>query len=100
MLYSIVGEDISNSLSARQSARPEHLARLQSLQNEGRLVLAGPNPAIDSDNPGDAGFTGSVIVAEFTNLEAAKAWAEADPYMAAGVYKNVTVQPFKQVFPN
>jgi uncharacterized protein YciI len=100
MLYSIVGEDIKNSLSARQSARPEHLARLQALQNEGRLILAGPNPAIDSDNPGDAGFTGSVIVAEFISLEAAKSWAEADPYVAAGVYKNVTVQPFKQVFPN
>lgn len=100
MLYSIVGQDVANSLAARQTARPEHLDRLTALQNEGRLVLAGPNPAIDSDNPGDAGFTGSVIVAEFTSLEAAKAWAESDPYVAAGVYENVLVKPFKQVFPN
>lgn len=100
MLYSIVGEDVTNSLSARMQARPAHLARLEALQNEGRLVLAGPNPAIDSDNPGDAGFTGSVVVAEFASLEEAKAWADADPYVAAGVYKNVAVKPFKQVFPN
>ena len=100
MLYSIIGEDVTNSLSARQQARPAHLARLETLQNEGRLVLAGPNPAIDSDNPGDAGFSGSVVVAEFASLEDAKTWADADPYVAAGVYKNVTVKPFKQVFPN
>ncbi|NVK72992.1 MAG: YciI family protein [Oceanospirillaceae bacterium] len=100
MLYSIIGEDVANSLNARQQTRPAHLARLETLQNEGRLVLAGPNPAIDSDNPGDAGFSGSVVVAEFTSLEEAKAWADADPYVAAGVYKNVTVKPFKQVFPN
>ncbi|QUX92773.1 hypothetical protein CYL31_15780 [Marinomonas sp. A3A] len=100
MLYSIIGEDVTNSLSARQQARPAHLARLEALQNEGRLVLAGPNPAIDSDNPGDAGFSGSVVIAEFTSLEAAKAWADADPYVDAGVYENVTVKPFKQVFPN
>ena len=100
MLYSIIGEDVTNSLSARQQARPAHLARLEALQNEGRLVLAGPNPAIDSDNPGDAGFSGSVVVAEFASLEDAKTWADADPYVAAGVYKNVTVKPFKQVFPN
>lgn len=100
MLYSIIGEDIADSLSGRQQARPAHLARLEALQSEGRLVLAGPNPAIDSDNPGDAGFTGSVVVAEFTSLEAAQAWADADPYVEAGVYKEVTVKPFKQVFPN
>jgi uncharacterized protein YciI len=100
MLYSIIGEDVANSLSARQQARPAHLARLEALQDEGRLVLAGPNPAIDSDNPGDAGFSGSVVIAEFSSLEEAKAWADADPYVAAGVYENVTVKPFKQVFPN
>lgn len=100
MLYSIVGEDVPNSLSARQAARPAHLARLEVLYKAERLILAGPNPAIDSDNPGDAGFTGSVVIAEFNSLEDAKAWAKADPYMDAGVYKNVTVKPFKQVFPN
>ncbi|PYF81795.1 MULTISPECIES: YciI family protein [Marinomonas] len=99
MLYSIIGEDVANSLSARQQARPAHLARLEALQNEGRLVLAGPNPSIDSENPGDAGFSGSVVIAEFASLEEAKAWADADPYVAAGVYQNVTVKPFKQVFP-
>ncbi|MGR0277823.1 YciI family protein [Marinomonas dokdonensis] len=100
MLYSIVGQDIKDSLSARLGARPEHLARLQSLQDQGRLVLAGPNPAIDSDNPGEAGFTGSVVVAEFASLEEAQAWADADPYVSAGVYASVEVKPFKQVFPN
>ncbi|BFM49271.1 YciI family protein [Marinomonas sp. THO17] len=100
MLYSIVGQDVPNSLSARQSARPAHLERLEELQKQGRLVLAGPNPAIESDNPGDAGFTGSLIVAEFVSLAEAKTWAEADPYVAAGVYQSVAVKPFKQVFPN
>jgi uncharacterized protein YciI len=100
MLYSIIGEDVTNSLSARLEARPAHLARLEALNNEGRLILAGPNPAIDSDNPGDAGFTGSVVIAKFSSLEEAKAWADADPYVDAGVYKNVTIKPFKQVFPN
>ncbi|RBO83270.1 YciI family protein [Marinomonas aquiplantarum] len=100
MLYSIVGQDVANSLSARQSVRPAHLERLEALQKEGRLVLAGPNPAIESDNPREAGFTGSIIIAEFTDLEAAKSWAEADPYVAAGVYQSVEVKPFKQVFPN
>lgn len=100
MLYSIIGEDVTNSLSARMQARPAHLARLEALQNEGRLVLAGPNPAIDSENPGDAGFSGSVVIAEFASLEEAKSWADSDPYVDAGVYKNVTVKPFKQVFPN
>jgi uncharacterized protein YciI len=100
MLYSIIGEDVTNSLSARLEARPAHLARLEALNNEGRLILAGPNPAIDSDNPGDAGFTGSVVIAKFSSFEEAKAWADADPYVDAGVYKNVTIKPFKQVFPN
>ena len=81
------------------SARPAHLKRLQELQNEGRLVLAGPHPAIDTDNPGDAGFTGSLVVAEFDNLQDAQQWANADPYIEAGVYDKVTVKPFKKVFP-
>lgn len=98
MLYSIIGEDVPNSLSARQSARPAHLARLEELKNAGRLIVAGPNPAIDSNDPGEAGFTGSVVIAEFSSLEEAKAWADADPYVAAGVYQTVTVKPFKQVF--
>ena len=100
MLYSIISDDVENSLPARQHARPAHLERLQVLQNAGRLVLAGPSPAIDSDNPGDAGFTGSVVVAEFPSLEEAQKWADADPYIAAGVYQHVVVKPFKQVFPN
>jgi uncharacterized protein len=100
MLYSIIGEDVTNSLNDRKKARPAHLARLEALQHEGRLVLAGPNPAIDSDNSGDAGFTGSVVIAEFASLEDAQTWADADPYVAAGVYEKVTVKPFKQVFPN
>ncbi|SBS26597.1 YciI-like protein [Marinomonas spartinae] len=100
MLYSIISDDVNDSLSARQQARPAHLERLQELQNAGRLVLAGPSPAIDSDNPGDAGFTGSVVVAEFPSLEEAQKWADADPYVTAGVYQRVVVKPFKQVFPN
>ncbi len=99
MLYAIIGEDVVNSLEKRMSVRPAHLQRLQDLQNEGRLVLAGPLPAIDSENPGDAGFTGSLIVAEFSNLKNAQNWADADPYIAAGVYSQVAVKPFKQVFP-
>jgi uncharacterized protein YciI len=99
MLYTIVGEDVENSLEKRLSVRPEHVARLEQLRDAGRLVLAGPNPAIDSDNPGEAGFTGSVIVAEFDSLAAAQAWADADPYIAAGVYARVTVKPFKKVLP-
>ena len=100
MLYSIIGEDVTNSLSARQAARPAHIARLQALQDQGRLVVAGPNPAIDSATPGDAGFTGSVIIAEFPSLEDAQKWADADPYIDAGVYQNVTIKPFIQAFPN
>ena len=99
MLYAIVGTDRPDSLAARHAARPEHLKRLETLQAEGRLVLAGPFPAIDATNPGPAGFTGSLIVAEFPSLAAATAWAEADPYVAASVYEQVTVQPFKKVFP-
>ena len=99
MLYSIVGNDVDNSLPRRKQARPDHLARLEDLQAQGRLVVAGPNPAIDSNDPGESGFSGSVVIAEFDSLEAAQAWADADPYMAAGVYASVTVKPFKQVFP-
>ncbi|MGZ4999875.1 MAG: YciI family protein [Methylomonas sp.] len=99
MLYAIIAEDIPNSLEKRLSARPAHLQRLHALQDQGRLILAGPHPAIDADNPGDAGFTGSLIVAEFTDLNEAKSWADADPYIAAGVYARVLVKPFKQVFP-
>ena len=99
MLYAIISVDVADSLEKRLSARPAHLNRLQQLQDEGRLVLAGPHPAIDSDNPGDAGFTGSLVVAEFDNLAAAQLWADADPYNDAGVYANVSVKPFKKVFP-
>jgi uncharacterized protein YciI len=99
MLYMIVAEDVKNSLEKRLAARPAHLARLTELQNQGRLLLAGPFPAIDSVDPGPAGFTGSLIVAEFANLAAAKTWAEADPYISAGVYANVTVKPFRKTLP-
>jgi hypothetical protein len=99
MLYTIVGNDVENSLPLRKSAREAHLERLQALQDAGRIVIAGPNPAIDSNEPGDAGFSGSVIVAEFGSLEEAQAWADADPYITAGVYASVTVKPFKRVFP-
>ena len=99
MLYAIVGEDREDSFAARLAARPAHLERLQALQNAGRLILAGPCPAIDSADPGPAGFTGSLIVAEFASLDAAQAWADADPYVAAGVYARVTVKPFRKVFP-
>ncbi|EXF93907.1 hypothetical protein HK44_009765 [Pseudomonas fluorescens HK44] len=99
MLYAIIATDVANSLENRLAARPAHLERLQQLKAEGRVILAGPLPAIDSNDPGAAGFTGSLIVAEFASLEAAKAWADADPYIAAGVYANVLVKPFKQVLP-
>lgn len=98
MLYIIYAEDNADSLEKRTSVRPAHLARLQLLQDEGRLIVAGPMPAVDSNDPGVAGFTGSAIIAEFSSLEAAQSWAEADPYVAAGVYSNVTVKPFKRVF--
>jgi len=98
-LYAIVSEDIEDSLERRRGARPGHLARLSALVDAGRLVIAGPFPAIDAPDPGPAGFTGSLIVAEFENLDAARSWADEDPYVAAGVYRSVTVKPFKQVFP-
>ena len=94
MLYMIVGEDVENSLEKRMAARPNHVARLKQLIYDGRLVLAGPNPALDTSEPGDAGFSGSLIVAEFESLEAAQAWADEDPYIKDGVYANVTVKPF------
>jgi len=99
MYYAIISEDVENSLALRQSARPAHLERLQALKSEGRLLVAGPHPAIDTPEPGDAGFTGSLVVAEFDSLEAAQAWADADPYIEAGVYQKVTVKPFKAVLP-
>lgn len=99
MLYAIISQDVENSLEARMSVRPAHLERLQTLQNQGRLVLAGPHPALDTENPGEAGFTGSLVVAEFNSLQEAQDWADADPYIEAGVYAHVTVKPFKQVFP-
>lgn len=99
MLYCIFCTDVENSLALRKRARPAHLQRLEELQDAARLVLAGPTPAIDSEDPGEAGFTGSLIVAEFPSLEEARAWADADPYLATGVYAQVSVRPFKQVFP-
>jgi uncharacterized protein YciI len=99
MLYAIISEDAPDSLELRKQARPAHLQRLQALQGEGRLVLAGPHPAADADDPGPAGFTGSLVVAEFADLEAARAWAGADPYQQAGVYARATVKPFRKVFP-
>ncbi|MEZ5536133.1 MAG: YciI family protein [Thiolinea sp.] len=99
MLYTIVGEDVENSLEKRLAVRPAHVERLQQLRDEGRLIIAGPNPHIDSEDPGPAGFSGSVIIAEFESLEAAKHWAEADPYLQAGVYEAVSVKPFKKVLP-
>ncbi len=99
MLYAIIGQDVPNSLAARKTCRPAHLARLQALQDEGRVLLAGPFPAVDANDPGEAGFTGSLIVAEFASLAEAQAWADADPYVGGGVYQKVSVQPFKKVFP-
>lgn len=99
MLYSIFAYDVPNSLSKRQGARPAHIERLQLLSDQNRLIVAGPNPAIDSNDPGEAGFSGSLIVAKFDSLADAQAWAKADPYVTAGVYASVDVKPFKQVFP-
>lgn len=99
MLYAIISQDHPNSLEKRKLTRPAHLARLQQLSDEGRLLVAGPHPAIDNDNPGDAGFTGSLVIAEFPSLQAAQAWADEDPYCAAGIYAEVTVKPFKKVLP-
>ncbi len=99
MLYSIVAQDVENSLENRLSARPAHIDRLKELNAAGRIVLAGPMPAIDSEDPGEAGFTGSLIVAEFDSLADAQAWAAEDPYVAAGVYESVVVKPYKKVLP-
>ncbi|NRB42738.1 MAG: YciI family protein [Pseudomonadales bacterium] len=99
MLYAVISEDTENSLKKRLAARPAHVARLEALKEQGRLIIAGPHPAIDTENPGDAGFTGSLIIAEFNSLNDAKTWADEDPYIAAGVYAHVTVKPFKHVLP-
>ena len=99
MLYAIIAEDVPGSLDKRLAARPAHVERLKALQSEGRLVIAGPHPLVDAEDPGPAGFSGSLIVAEFASRELALAWASADPYVAAGVYARVTVKPFKKVLP-
>ncbi|MGI9282239.1 MAG: YciI family protein [Endozoicomonas sp.] len=99
MLYAVISEDVENSLPLRKTARPAHLERLEALKAQGRLVLAGPCPAIDSSDPGEAGFSGSIVIAEFDSLSAAQSWADADPYVAAGVYDSVSVKPFKKVLP-
>ncbi len=99
MIYAIIAEDVPDSLTKRLTARPAHIARLQELQEEGRLILAGPFPAVDAIDPGAAGFTGSLILAEFATLEDAESWAQTDPYITAGVYAQTIVKPFKKVFP-
>lgn len=99
MLYAFISQDVENSLEKRLSVRDQHVARLNALKDEGRLIIAGPHPAVDSPDPGDAGFTGSLIVAEFESLDAAQAWADSDPYIDAGVYEKVIVKPFKMVLP-
>ena len=99
MFYAILCEDVENSLALRMQARPAHLERIQSLVDEGRLLAAGPHPALDTEDPGEAGFTGSLIIAEFDSLEAATAWADSDPYVDAGVFSKVTVKPYKKVLP-
>ena len=99
MLYAIISQDVKNSLENRLAARPDHLARLETLKDEGRLILGGPHPALDTENPGEAGFTGSLVVAEFNSLTDAQTWADADPYIVAGVYEKVNVKPFKKVLP-
>ncbi len=99
LFYAIIAEDEANTLAQRIAARPAHLARLQALQDAGRLLLAGPHPAIDCEDPGDAGFSGSLIVAHFDSLTAAQEWAAADPYVIAGVYARVSVKPFRKTLP-
>ena len=99
MFYAVIAEDKPNSLEKRLEVRPEHLERIKQLNNEGRLLLAGPHPSIDAEDPGEAGFSGSLIVAEFSSLEDAKQWAEADPFVKAGVYDKITVKPFRKVLP-
>lgn len=99
MYYAIIAEDIENSLELRLQARPAHLARLEQLKQEGRLLVAGPHPSIDSEDPGPAGFSGSLVIAQFDSLEAAQQWADEDPYSLAGVYQKVVVKPYKKVLP-
>ncbi|AFU97375.1 YciI family protein [Simiduia agarivorans] len=99
MFYAIISEDVANSLPLRKQARPAHIARLEALRDQGRLLIAGPCPAIDSEDPGEAGFSGSLVVAEFDSLAAAQAWADTDPYITAGVYQSVVVKPYKKVLP-
>jgi uncharacterized protein YciI len=99
MWYAIISRDVDDSLALRKQARPDHIARLEELKQQGRLLIAGPHPAIDCEDPGSAGFTGSLVVAEFDNLSDARAWADADPYVAAGVYAEVIVKPFRKVLP-
>ncbi|OUV62503.1 MAG: hypothetical protein CBC79_05210 [Gammaproteobacteria bacterium TMED119] len=99
MWYAVISQDVDHSLEKRMGARPQHVERLQALADAGRLLIAGPHPAIDSEDPGAAGFSGSLVVAEFDSLAAAQAWADADPYISAGVYANVIVKPFKKVLP-
>ena len=99
MLYAIVAQDCENSLQNRLSVRPDHVARLKTLRDEGRLLVAGPNPAVDNEDPGESGFSGSIIIAEFPSLEDARRWADEDPYVRAGVYASVSVKPFKKVLP-
>jgi hypothetical protein len=99
MLYTIIGQDVPDSLEKRLAARSAHVARLQALQEQGRIILAGPFPAVDANDPGAAGFSGSLIVAEFASLQEAESWAQADPYVAAGVYAQVTIKPFKKTLP-
>ena len=99
MLYVIISQDVENSLSKRKAARPNHVARLNELKDQGRLILAGPHPSIDLSDPGEAGFSGSLIVAKFADLKEARDWADADPYVAAGVYSSIVVKPFNKVLP-
>jgi uncharacterized protein len=99
MFYAIISTDTENSLEKRMSVRPKHIERLNQLKSEGRLVIAGPHPAIDNNNPGEAGFTGSLVIAEFDSLEEAQSWANDDPYMESGAYESVIVKPFKKVLP-
>ena len=99
MLYAVISQDVADSTEKRMSVRPAHVARLNALKDEGRLILAGPHPAIDSPDPGSAGFTGSLIVAEFESLAVAQAWADTDPYIVAGVYESIIVKPFNKVLP-
>ena len=100
MFYAIISQDVQDSLEKRLRVRAEHIARLKALEDEGRLLIAGPHPNIDGEDPGPAGFSGSLIVAEFNSLEEAQSWADADPYIAAGVYEKIVVKPFKRVFPS